>query len=159
MDIDTSISAPVTAPYSLQATVRLLQRRPTNRVDRWESGGYHRAVPTARGPRLLHLANHGTIHHPDLRLQVLGGDIPPETLDELVATVRRMLGLDAPPAPETALAEREPRLTPVLTALAGFRTPCFPRRMSWGKSLPAVMPTSRRSSRSRRRGRSNPDAA
>lgn len=126
MDNRTSVSVPVTTPYNLQATVRLLQRRPTNRVDRWESDGYRRAVPTAHGPRLLHLANHGTIQHPDLRLQVLGGETPPETVEALVATIRWMLGLDAPPAPEAALAARESRLTPVLAALTGFRTPCFP---------------------------------
>jgi DNA-3-methyladenine glycosylase II len=91
MDRITSISIPVTAPYNLKATVRLLQRRPTNRVDRWEADGYRRAMPTAH-----------------------------------VATLRWMLGLDAPPAPESALAAREPRLAPVLNALTGFRTPCFP---------------------------------
>ncbi len=126
MDSSTSVSLPATAPYNLQATVRLLQRRPTNRVDRWESDGFRRAVPTAHGPRLLHLTNQGTVQHPDLRLRVLGGEIPPETAAELVATVRWMLGLDASPAPEAALAAREPQLVPVLSTLSGFRTPCFP---------------------------------
>jgi DNA-3-methyladenine glycosylase II len=126
MNSSKSISVPVSAPYSLQATVRLLQRRPTNRVDRWEADGYRRAVQTAHGPRLLHLTNHGTIQHPDLRLQVLGVDTPPETAKAIVATIRRVLGLDAPPAPESALLEIEPRLAPVLNALTGFRTPCFP---------------------------------
>lgn len=126
MDTSTSGSLPVTAPYNLQATVRLLQRRPTNRVDRWEAGGYRRAMPTSHGPRLLHLANHGTVQLPDLRLQVLGGDTSPETLGDLIATVRWMLGLDAPPVPEAEVAAREPQLGPVLLAMSGFRTPCFP---------------------------------
>ncbi len=126
MDNSTSISLPVTAPYNLQATARLLQRRPTNRVDHWQADGYRRAMPTARGPRLLHLGNLGTIQHPDLRLQVRGGETPPEAVAELVATVRQMLGLDAPPVPEAALAARQPCLAPVLNALDGFRTPCFP---------------------------------
>lgn len=126
MDTRDSMSLPVTAPYNLQATVRLLQRRPTNRVDRWDHDGYRRVLPTAHGLRLLHLTDHGTIQHPDLRLQVLGGDTPPAALADLVATLRRMLGLDAPPAPAATLSEIEPRLTPVLGALNGFRTPCFP---------------------------------
>jgi DNA-3-methyladenine glycosylase II len=137
MDRITSISIPVTAPYNLKATVRLLQRRPTNRVDRWEADGYRRAMPTAHGPRLCHLANHGTSQHPDLRLQVLGGDTPPETAEKFVATLRWMLGLDAPPAPESALAAREPRLAPVLNALTGFRTPCFPTLF---ETCPSVLP-------------------
>lgn len=126
MDTNTRISIPVTAPYNLQATVRLLQRRPTNRVDRWDTDGYRRALPTAHGPRLLHLANHGTIQRPDLRLQILGGDTSPGTAENLATTLRHMLGLDAPSAPEAALTEIEPRLAPVLDALSGFRTPCFP---------------------------------
>ena len=126
MEASSSISIPVAAPYNLQATVRLLQRRPTNRVDRWGADGYRRAVPTAHGPRLLHLRDFGTIHKPDLRLQVLGGDTPPDSTAELIATLRQMLGLDAPPVPEAALSEIEPLLAPVLFALDGFRTPCFP---------------------------------
>lgn len=126
MEASSSISIPATAPYNLQATVRLLQRRPTNRVDRWAADGYRRAVPTAHGPRLLHLTNHGTVQRPDLRLQVLGSDTPPEAIADLLATLRRMLGLDASPVPEAALAEQDSRLAPVLHALDGFRTPCFP---------------------------------
>jgi DNA-3-methyladenine glycosylase II len=126
MDISTSIPVPVTAPYNLQATVRLLQRQPANRVDRWEAGGYHRALPTAQGPRLLQLRNCGTSERPDLRVQILGGDTSREATDQLVATARWMLGLDASPVPASLLAAREPRLVPVLNALAGFRTPCFP---------------------------------
>jgi DNA-3-methyladenine glycosylase II len=126
MDNFSSIPLPVTAPYNLQATVRLLQRRPTNRVDRWQGDGYWRAMPTGHGPRLVHLQDHGTIQQPDLRLRILGGETPPETAQELVATLRQMLGLDAPPPPASALAAREPRLAPVLETLTGFRTPCFP---------------------------------
>lgn len=125
MDI-AGIPLPVAAPFNLKATIRLLQRRPANRVDRWEAEGYFRAMPTALGPRLLCLRNDGSVEHPDLRLRILGGDIPPETAADLVATIRWMLGLDASPAPASHLIAREPQLAPVLSALCGFRTPCFP---------------------------------
>ncbi|MEZ4564915.1 MAG: AlkA N-terminal domain-containing protein [Thermomicrobiales bacterium] len=123
---NTHLTLQTTPPYNLQATVRLLQRRPTNRVDRWDSDGYRRVLPTAHGPRLLHLMNVATTPSPDLHLQIHGGDTSPEALAKIVASLRHMLGLDAPPAPEAALAAIEPHLAPVLNALDGFRTPCFP---------------------------------
>ena len=121
-----SIGLPTAAPFHLEATVRLLQRRPTNRVDRWEAGSYLRAVPTANGLRLLRITNSGAIATPSLRLDVLGGAVSDENAAGLVATVRGVLGLDASPAPISWLEEVEPRLAPVTHALQGFRTPCFP---------------------------------
>ncbi len=121
-----SVDLPTTGPFNLEATVRLLQRRPTNRVDRWHAGAYFRAVPTAAGVRLLRITNRATIAEPALRLDVLGGEISGGDAAGTVATVRWMLGLDAPPAPTAWLTEIEPRLAPVTDALYGFRTPCFP---------------------------------
>lgn len=121
-----SIDVPTAGPFNLEATVRLLQRRPTNRVDRWEAGAYLRAMPTADGPRLLRVTNQGAVAKPSLLLDVLGGEVSDGTATEAVALVRWVLGLDAPPAPTAWLAEVEPRLAPVTHALHGFRTPCFP---------------------------------
>ncbi|MCC6174201.1 MAG: DNA-3-methyladenine glycosylase 2 [Chloroflexi bacterium] len=123
---DRSIDLPAVGPFNLEATVRLLQRRPTNRIDRWEGGAYQRAVPTPAGLRLLRVTNLGTVAQPTLRLDVLGGGVSDGAAAGLVATIRWMLGLDAPPAPTAWLEEIEPRLAPVTHALQGFRTPCFP---------------------------------
>jgi DNA-3-methyladenine glycosylase II len=117
---------PTAGPFNLEATVRLLQRRPTNRVDRWEAGSYLRAVPTGNELRLLRVTNRGSILEPSLHLDVLSGGVPDETAAGLVATVRWVLGLDAPPAPALWLEAIEPRLAPVTHALQSFRTPCFP---------------------------------
>jgi DNA-3-methyladenine glycosylase II len=110
------------APYALEATVRLLQRRPVNRVDRWVDGRYCRAVRTAAGMRLVRVWEAGSVEAPDLKMAVLGGPVG----DEVVGMVRWMLGLDAEPVPDAALIEREPRLGPVLDRLRGFRPPAFP---------------------------------
>jgi DNA-3-methyladenine glycosylase II len=117
---------PAVGPFNLEATVRLLQRRPTNQVDRWHDGAYFRAVSTADGLRLLRVTNRGTIAEPDLQLAVLGGQVSEGTTAEVVATVRWVLGLDVPPAPTSWLAEIEPRLAVVTHVLQGFRPPCFP---------------------------------
>jgi hypothetical protein len=50
-----SLSLPTAAPFNLLATARLLQRRPRNRVDRWERGRSARLIDTddSRGNRRL----------------------------------------------------------------------------------------------------------
>jgi DNA-3-methyladenine glycosylase II len=118
--------SPILGDFNLEATVRLLQRRPANRVDRWQDDSYLRAFLTAEGPRRVRVTNAGTVDTPDVRLEILDNDVSPETATRLMATVRRMLGLDVPPAPTAWLIEMEPRLAPVATALHGFRPPCFP---------------------------------
>lgn len=121
-----AITLPVADSFNLEATVRLLRRRPANRVDRWEDGCYLRVFPTPEGPRRVCVTNAGTVAEPDVRLGILDGRVPPETATTLTATVRRMLGMDAPASPTACLIEMEPRLAPVVTALHGFRPPCFP---------------------------------
>ncbi|MCC7023517.1 MAG: DNA-3-methyladenine glycosylase 2 family protein [Thermomicrobiales bacterium] len=117
---------PVAAPFNLEATVRLLQRRPANRIDRWEDDRYRRAFQTGEGLRLLAVRDLGTVDAPDPRLEILGGPVSGETASVLMATARWMLGLDAQPAPTAWLADIDPRLEPVTAALLGFRPPCFP---------------------------------
>ena len=123
---DLSIDLPVAAPFNLEATIRLLQRRPTNRVHRWDAGAYSRAVETDDGLRLLRVTNAGTVDEPAVRLDVGGGPVSEPNVARLTAATRLVLGLDAPPAPTAWLEEVEPRLAPVTQALHGFRTPCFP---------------------------------
>ena len=106
--------------------MRLLQRRPMNRVDRWVDGRYCRAVRTPTGMRLVQVWNERSVEAPDLRLAVLGGPVDAQAMGGIVAMIRWMLGLDAAPIPEADLVEREPRLGPVLDRLRGFRPPAFP---------------------------------
>lgn len=114
------------APFNLQATVRLLQRRPANRIDHWEAERYLRAFQTAAGTRLLVVTNRGSTEAPDLRMEIQGGAVPEDAARDLMETTRWMLGLEAAPAPIGWLVEKEPRLGPVASALRGFRPPCFP---------------------------------
>ena len=104
------VPLPVSAPYNLEATVRLLQRRPANRIDRWENSGYERAFQTYEGMRLVRVANAGTIDDPNLQMGVVGDSAGESELTEIAATVRWVLGLDQPPAPDRFLAQREPRV-------------------------------------------------
>lgn len=111
------------APFHLEATVRVLQRRPTNLVDVWGQERYQRVLATAKGLVLVEVANHGTIEVPDVRLVVLRGNLSATARTTVERTVRKMLGLDVDP--EALKAERERRLRPTALALRGMRPPRF----------------------------------
>lgn len=123
---EISLALPTTGPFNLEATVRLLQRRPTNRVDRWSDGTYCRAVRTADGLRLLQVTNQGTLLEPDLHLVIFGGNVTRDAAALLAAMTRRILGLDEAPAPLAWMVDVEPRLASIAHVLHGFRSPCFP---------------------------------
>jgi 3-methyladenine DNA glycosylase/8-oxoguanine DNA glycosylase len=126
MDETPRNSFAVQAPFNLQATVRLIQRRPSNEVDHWENGRYLRAIETSGGVRRAAVVNVGTIDAPEVRLEIDGGPVSYEIVAEITTTLRLMLGLDHGPAPTAWLAEKEPAFAQVATALRGFRSPCFP---------------------------------
>ena len=113
------------APFHLEATVRVLQRRPTNLVDIWEQERYLRVLATTDGLALVEVANRGTIDDPDVRFTVLRGNPSTAARSALGQTVRRILGLDVDPEPLGRLAEAEPRLGPTASALRGMRPPRF----------------------------------
>lgn len=113
------------APFHLEATVRVLQRRPTNPVDVWGRESYRRLLTTIDGLALAEVANHGTIDRPDVRIRVLHGDISADTLDTIRRTMRKVLGLDLDPRPLQRLMEAEPRLHSTAIALRGMRPPRF----------------------------------
>jgi len=112
-------------PFHLEATVRVLQRRPDNPVEVWEDGRYRRVLPVAGGPALVEVANRGTLDDPDVRLSVLGR-APAQVADAaLEAMLRRILGLDRDPIPFQRMAESERALRPTALALRGMRPPRF----------------------------------
>lgn len=113
------------APFHLEATVRVLQRRPANPVEVWEDGRYLRAFATGDGPAVVAVANHGSIDAPDVRLTFVAGDSSVEARRRLTETIRRLLGLDVDPAPLLRAAAREPRLESTARALRGMRPPRF----------------------------------
>jgi DNA-3-methyladenine glycosylase II len=120
-----SVTLPTVAPFHLEATVRVLQRRPANPVEVWEDGRYLRAFATSDGPAVVAAANRGSIDVPDVRLTFVAGNPSVETRRRLTDTIRRVLGLDVDPAPLQRAAAREPRLERTARALRGMRPPRF----------------------------------
>jgi DNA-3-methyladenine glycosylase II len=113
------------APFHLEATVRVLQRRPANLVDVWEHDKYLRALAVGDGLALVEVWNRGTIDRPDVRFAVPRGETSDAHLTTLEAILRRVLGLDVDPGPLVRAAEAEARLASTALALRGMRPPRF----------------------------------
>ena len=114
------------APFHLEATVRVLQRRPTNPVDLWEDGRHRRVLATSSGLVLAEVANEGSVDRPALRLSLRPAGAPSGARAEVAATLRRMLGLDVPPGPLQRAAAAVPALRATARALRGMRPPRYP---------------------------------
>ena len=116
---------PVRAPFHLEATVRVLQRRPANLIDRWEAQRYRRAIRVHGSPILIEVENCGTVGTPALELSVIGGR-PPRSTAAAARLVREILGLDLDPSPPQRRAESEQALRDTARALRGMRPPRYP---------------------------------
>lgn len=116
----------VAAPFHLEATARVLQRRPGNLVDAWEQGRYRRVLETPQGLAWAEVENRGTIDAPDVRYRLRGARPGSHAARAaLVQTLRRVLGLGVDPKPLLRLAQAEPGLRPAALALRGMRPPRF----------------------------------
>lgn len=113
------------APFHLEATVRVLQRRPSNLVDLWERGSYMRVLTLPDGPALVELQNSGTIDNPDVRFSILNRNPSVASYAGASSALRRILGLDVDPAPlqRRTAADRAIRATGI--SLRGMRPPRF----------------------------------
>ena len=114
------------APFHLEATVRVLQRRPGNLVDVWQHDRYLRVLQAGDDLVLVQVENRGTVDVPDLRWSVTQGRPLRAANVTLAKTLRTVLGLDLDVEPARRLAESERRLRPTALALRGMRPPRFP---------------------------------
>ena len=114
----------VQAPFHLEATVRVLQRRPVNRIDRWVSDRYLRVVTVNGRDVLIAVDNRGTLDAPELRCSVDAG-LQRDARAELKRMTRRLLGLDWDPQPLLHAARTVGEFDAIALALRGMRPPRF----------------------------------
>ncbi|MBV6418560.1 MAG: hypothetical protein CMLOHMNK_03468 [Steroidobacteraceae bacterium] len=107
--------------------MRVLQRRPANRVDVWRDDAYSRVFDTPRGLVLATVRELGRVGAPDLRasLQSASGRLDAATREEIGQRLRRILGLDVEPSALAGRAEAEPAMAETARALRGLRPPRF----------------------------------
>ncbi|MEO7774761.1 MAG: AlkA N-terminal domain-containing protein [Steroidobacteraceae bacterium] len=113
------------APFHLEATVRVLQRRPSNAVDVWHKSRYLRLLSMPEGLALAEVENRGSIANPEVRFRILAGNATFTARLAARRALRRMLGLDVDPAPLRHLAEAERTFHSTARALRGMRPPRF----------------------------------
>lgn len=115
---------PVRAPFHLEATVRVLQRRAGNLIDHWER--YRRAVRMPGRTMLLEVQNLGTVDTPEIALTISGSKASARHTAQAAHLVQEMLGLDLDTAGAQRRAEAEPALRETARALRGMRPPRYP---------------------------------
>lgn len=125
------------APFHLEATVRVLQRRPTNLIDVWEHDRYLRVLGTPGDLALVEVENRGTIDEPDVRYSLRQGRSSSVTGARLARTLRQVLGLDVDPRPLQRLTQADPTLRSTALALRGMRPPRF---AEWFEAFAKVVP-------------------
>jgi len=114
------------SPFHLEATVRVLQRRPANLIDVWESPHYRRTVRVGGRLILIRVENRGTVDLPDVRLSFLPRSISPRQQTEAGRIASEILALDLDPSVLQQRAEAEPALRRTALALRGMRPPRYP---------------------------------
>jgi 3-methyladenine DNA glycosylase/8-oxoguanine DNA glycosylase len=119
------LTLPTLAPFHLEATVRVLQRRPSNPVDVWEQDRYLRVLTLPEGLALVEVENCGTIDEPDVRFLIRGGNVSSATRQAACGVLRKILGLDVDPQPLRYLMEAERAFRATALALRGMRPPRF----------------------------------
>lgn len=115
---------PVEAPFHLEATVRVLQRRPQNLVDQWTDNRYRRVLKVGEHHVLATVENCGTIDAPDVRCS-FDRALTIDERDAAMLMVRRILGLDCDPQPLLRAARQVREFETIALALRGMRPPRF----------------------------------
>jgi DNA-3-methyladenine glycosylase II len=122
MSAPRAFSLEAAGPVHLEGTVRLLQRRPHNPVERWEQGRHIRPFRLGSQLVLLAVENAGPSDLPELKAIVLTGKGDPEPL---VPRLRAMHGLDAQPFPLPVISDAIPAAIGTMRSLRGVRPPRF----------------------------------
>lgn len=122
---------PVRAPFHPEATVRVLQRRPTNLIDTWVKQRYRRVIRIDGKPLLIEVENRGSIDAPDLNFSILhpariGNVTTARERREAIQITRRILGLGVDMDAAQQRAEADPALRQTALALRGLRPPRYP---------------------------------
>jgi len=97
-------------PYSLAITVQLLRRTPSNLVNRWEADRYIRGMRTPQGNCLVTVRQCGSIEASSAEVTIYAPEISERLHADVVAILRRVLGLDVEVAELSARFDLEPRL-------------------------------------------------
>jgi DNA-3-methyladenine glycosylase II len=113
-------------PFRLDLTVRALQRRAMNAVDRWDGRVYRRVLVVNGRPLGIEVAQHGSLRHPLLQVAVRGPGLPPCVEPAVRSVLTRLLGLDRSLAEFYRTAGDDRVLGRLARQFCGLKPPRFP---------------------------------
>ncbi len=111
---------PVTAPYRLDLTARILRRLSTAIIDQFEDATYRRLIGSESAPLLLTVTQTASER---LRVTLSGKS---HEKDDASALVRTMLGTEVDLSSFSEAVAKIPWLTPLVTKASGLKPPCYP---------------------------------
>jgi DNA-3-methyladenine glycosylase II len=112
-------------PFRLDHTVRALQRRAINAVDRFDGSTYRRILVVGGRPLEVEVAQIAPPERPALRVTVGGAAPAPGVRSGVMPALTRLLGLDRRLAEFYRAAARDPVLGPLAQAFCGLKPPRF----------------------------------
>jgi DNA-3-methyladenine glycosylase II len=112
-------------PFRLDLTVRALQRRATNAMDRWDGTTYRRVLVVNGFPLAVAVVQIGPPELLLLQVTVSGPCPPPGTRPAVMAALVRLLGLDRSLAAFHRAADGDPVLGPLARDFHGLKPPRF----------------------------------
>lgn len=113
----------VQPPFSLEKTIRALQRTSSNQVEGWQQGEYYRLLRVEDRALMLRIAQ----RLPDVvEASAEGASISAELMSQVGEQVRWLLALDTDLTPFRECAKRHPPLAELADDLTGMRPPRFP---------------------------------
>ena len=108
-------------PFRLDLTAWVLRRRPNNRWDRWDGEKYRRVLVTQGAPVEVSVAQ----VREELFVETRGRRIPPRATDQVIAALRRLLGIDVDLSAFYRFAQSDRRLAQLAERYRGFKPPRF----------------------------------
>ncbi len=113
---------PVVAPFSLHYTVRVLQRLPSNRIDRWEDGVYRRLLAVGERWETVAVHQSGPAEYPVVEACAR---VHPSEVAEVRSAIQRLLGATIDLGPFYEMVRAVAPLSSLATALAGLKPPRY----------------------------------
>lgn len=108
-------------PFRLDLTAWVLRRRPSNRWDRWDGEKYRRVLVIQGAVVEVSVAQ----LREELFVETSSRRIPPQANEQVIAALRRLLGIDVDLSAFYRFARSDRRLAQLAERFRGFKPPRF----------------------------------
>ncbi len=117
-----SFTLAVIPPFSLALTARVLQRIPTNRIDRFDAGVYQRLLRVGERVEVVSVSQQGDVDHPDVSVTAR---VTSAESEGIARTLETLLGTSVDLTAFYSMTRGVP-LRSLAVALSGLKPPRYP---------------------------------